>query len=246
MPVEFLTDEEAAAYGAYQVSPPQAEMEKLFFLDAADKRLVARRRGGHNRLGFAMQLTTVRYLGLFLPDPLSMPGEVVGYLAGQLKIADPDCVGQYVERRNTKFEHAGEIKAEFGLHDFEERKKELRDWVDARSWTTGDGPKAIFVDAVRWLREHDVLLPSVTTLARLVAKVRDDANQRLWETLHNLLSAEQRTLLDSLTKVPAGSTPRAFTPGPPSGTSKTPSRSSPQTSRRPNWSAWLRPGRPQP
>ena len=169
MPVEFLTDEEAAAYGAYQVSPPQAEMEKLFFLDAADKRLVARRRGGHNRLGFAMQLTTVRYLGLFLPDPLSMPGEVVGYLAGQLKIADPDCVGQYVERRNTKFEHAGEIKAEFGLHDFEERKKELRDRVDARSWTTGDGPKAIFVDAVRWLREHDVLLPSVTTLARWVA-----------------------------------------------------------------------------
>jgi hypothetical protein len=46
MPVEFLTDEEAAAYGAYQGVPSQAEMEKLFFLDAADRRLVARRRGG--------------------------------------------------------------------------------------------------------------------------------------------------------------------------------------------------------
>jgi hypothetical protein len=74
-------------------------------------------RGDHNRLGFAMQLTTVRYLDLFLPDPLAVPGEVVGYLAGQLKIADPDCVGRYVERRNTKFEHAEEIKAEFGLHE---------------------------------------------------------------------------------------------------------------------------------
>jgi hypothetical protein len=137
MPVVFLTDEEATAYGAYQGAPSQAEMEKLFFLDAADKRTVARRRGDHNRLGFAMQLTTVRYLGLFLPDPLSVPGEVADYLAGQLKITDPDCVGQYVERRNTKFEHADEIKAEFGLHDFEEREKELRDWVDARSWTTG-------------------------------------------------------------------------------------------------------------
>jgi hypothetical protein len=204
MPVEFLTDEEATAYGADRGAPSQAEMEKPFFLDTADKRLVARRRGDHNRLGFALQLTTVRYLGLFLPNPLSVPGEVVGYLAGQLKIADTGCVGRYVERRNTKFEHADEIKAEFGLHDFEEREKELRDWTDARSWTTGDGPKAIFADAVRWLREHDVLLPDVTTLARLVAKVRDGANQRLWETLHNLLSAEQRTLLDSLTKVPEG------------------------------------------
>jgi TnpA family transposase len=204
MPVEFLTDEEAAAYGAYQGVPSQAEMEKLFFLDAADRRLVARRRGDHNRLGFAMQLTTVRYLGLFLPDPLAVPGEVVGYLAGQLKIADPGCVGRYTKRRNTKFEHAEEIKAEFGLHDFEEREKELRDWVDARAWTTGDGPKAIFADAVRWLREHDVLLPGVTTLARLVAQVRDEANQRLWETLDGLLTAEQRVLLDSLTKVPEG------------------------------------------
>ena len=44
MPVEFLTDEEAAAYGAYQGAPSQAEIEKLFFLDAANKRLVARRR----------------------------------------------------------------------------------------------------------------------------------------------------------------------------------------------------------
>lgn len=42
--------------------------------------------------------------------------------------------------------------------------------MDARAWTTGDGPKAIFLDAVRWLRERDVLLPGVTTLTRLVAQ----------------------------------------------------------------------------
>jgi hypothetical protein len=87
-----------------------------------------------------MQLTTVRYLGLFLPNPLAVPGEVDDYLAEQLKIPDPNCVESYTERRTTRFEHAGEIKAEFKLHDFDEREKELRDWVDARSWTTGDGP----------------------------------------------------------------------------------------------------------
>ena len=49
--------------------------------------------------------------------------------------------------------------------------------MDVRAWTTGDGPKAIFNDAVVWLLERGVLLPGVTTLARLVAQVRDEATQ---------------------------------------------------------------------
>jgi len=50
--------------------------------------------------------------------------------------------------------------------------------VDAQAWSGRDGPKAIFDGAVRWLRTEKVLLPGVTTLARLVARVRDEATQR--------------------------------------------------------------------
>nr|WP_308346785.1 DUF4158 domain-containing protein [Streptomyces sp. ISL-66] len=70
--------------------------------------------------------------------------------------------------------------------------------MDARAWTTGEGPKALFDAAVGWLRERRVLLPGVTTLARLVAGVREAANQRLWETLYGLLSPGQRAALDEL------------------------------------------------
>ncbi len=76
--------------------------------------------------------------------------------------------------------------------------------VDARSWTTGDGPKAIFNDAVAWLLDRRVLLPGVTTLARLVAQVRDDATQRLWDALYELLGAKQRAILERLLEVPEG------------------------------------------
>jgi len=63
----------------------------------------------------------------------------------------------------------------------------------------------VFYDAVGWLRARSVLLPGVTTLARLVARVREEeANQRLWDTLAGLPTAVQRRRLADLLEVPAG------------------------------------------
>ena len=204
MPVEFLSDEEAAAYGRFIGPPSREELERSFFLDDADRVLIARHRGDHNRLGFALQLTTVRSLGLFLVDPLDVPGVVLDYLAGQLGIADPSGVDRYMERRTTRFEHAEEIKRARGLRDFSEVARELERWVDARGWTTSDGPRAIFNDAIGWMLDRDVLLPGVTTLARLVARVREDATERLWGTLSGLLTARQCRQLERLLEVPDG------------------------------------------
>jgi hypothetical protein len=63
-------------------------------------------------------------------------------------------VKRYTERRATRFEHAEEIKGAYGLPDFPDAEGELERWVEARAWTTGDGPKAIFTDAVGWLSER--------------------------------------------------------------------------------------------
>jgi len=40
VPVEFLSDEEAARFGRYDGPPTRAELEKLFFLEDADKKEV--------------------------------------------------------------------------------------------------------------------------------------------------------------------------------------------------------------
>jgi hypothetical protein len=143
-------------------------------------------------------------LGKFLDDPLAAPWEVVDFLAGQLEIEDASCVKGYSERRQTHFEHVWEIKKVFDLRDFSEVEAEVSGWVAARVWSTADGPKAIFDGAVAWLRAERVLLPGVTTLARLVARVRDEATQRLWETLYGLLSPAEALVLERLLDVAQG------------------------------------------
>jgi len=79
MPVELLTDEQAARYGRFIEAPAHADLDRWCFLDDADRELVARRRGDVSRLGFALQLVTVRSLGTFLIDPLDVPTAVLDF-----------------------------------------------------------------------------------------------------------------------------------------------------------------------
>lgn len=204
MPVEFLTDEQAARYGRFVEAPSRAELDRLCLLDDADRALVALRRGEASRLGFALQLVTVRSLGTFLSDPLDVPTAVLDFVAEQLAIADPSCVKGYVVRRSTRFEHAAEITRDRGYGEFSSAEGELRRWVSDLAWTTGDGPRLLFDAAVSWLRERLVLLPGATTLTRLVAAERDAATARLWAALAGLLTVEQTRALEGLLAVPLG------------------------------------------
>lgn len=206
MPVEFLSDDEAA-YRRYAGTPSQADLDRVFFLDDEDMKLVGKHRGKHMRAGFALQLVTVRWLGTFLEDPLDVPGGVLDFVAGQqLGMADPSTVKRYTEREHTRFEHQWEIKKDRGYREFDDAEEEFTQWAAARARATGDGPKAIFADGLAWLRERNILLPrGVTTLARLVAKVRDETTRQLWEELAALPDPVQRRALGRLLDVPPGS-----------------------------------------
>ena len=201
MPVEFLTDEQAAAYGSFAGAPTRAELERFFFLDDQDRRMVERRRRNHNRVGFGLQLGTVRILGRFLDEPTAVPSVVVDYVAEQLGVDDPSCVKVYGERPQTVLEHVWEIRRAYGYREFTEARVELSSWLDARAWTTGDGPKALFIASVEWLLKRKVLLPGVTTLTRVVSHAREQTTARLWECLFGLLDDQKQRKLERLLDV---------------------------------------------
>jgi hypothetical protein len=155
---------EDAAYGRFVGAPSRAQLERFFFLDDADSRLISKRRGDRNRVGFALQLGTVRFLGTFLPDPTDVPRAVAGYVAEQVGAADASCLNGYLARRTTRLEHVAKIIAAYGYREFAAAEAELVRWLDDRAWTTGEGPKVLFDGAVRWLRERLVLLPAASSL----------------------------------------------------------------------------------
>lgn len=185
MPADhFLTEEQAAVFGRFVGEPSRAELEQYFYLDAADRGRIAEHRGNHNRLGFALQVGTTRFLGTFLSDPLDVPWSVVDYLAAQLKIADPSVIKRYPERVATPNAHAREIRRLYSYEDFTGAAVEdLSEFVYSRAWTHGEGPTVLFTHSVAWLRRRRVLLPGVTRLSKTVQAARERAASELFERL---------------------------------------------------------------
>jgi hypothetical protein len=84
MSANFLTQAQRESYGRFRSEPSVEEFARFFHLSDDDRLLIAGKRGKHNRVGFGVQLGTVRFLGTFLPDPLDVPPSVLHGIVNRL------------------------------------------------------------------------------------------------------------------------------------------------------------------
>ncbi len=87
MPVSFLTESERERLQRIPEEIPPDTVTAFFTLTETDFVLVRTQHGDHNRLGVALQLCLLRYLGFCPPDITAVPEKAVTYVAVQLAIA---------------------------------------------------------------------------------------------------------------------------------------------------------------
>ena len=206
MPVDFLTAEQKAKYGKFPHEPSEVQLACFFHLDQADLDFILNRRGDQNRLGFALQLTSVRFLGTFLSNLSLVPLNVQIYVASQLAINDVNVLADYANRETTKREHIALIREQYGYSEFHTPPWSFRlsRLLYTRSWVSNEQPSLLFDFATSWLIQNKILLPGFTTLTRFISEIRERTDKRLWLRLSSLPTSEQKATLETLLEVPEG------------------------------------------
>ena len=104
MPGQFLSTSERDRLARFPTSLSQEEIITYFTLTKEDIKQIMQQRRPANRLGYALQLCAVRFLGFVPRDLLSSPKKVITYLADQLAIP-PSVFKDYGGRVKTISEH---------------------------------------------------------------------------------------------------------------------------------------------
>ena len=156
MPVEFLTEEQKKQYGKFCGEPNETQLARYFHLDETDLTFISSRRGNQNKIGVALQLTSVRFLGAFLPEVTLAPKNVKDFLVRQIFAVDADSPLNYAQRETTKREHTALIRKHYGYNEFSEPPWAFRlsRILYSRAWINNERPGLMFDFATAWLLEN--------------------------------------------------------------------------------------------
>ncbi|ETT24074.1 transposase [Rhodococcus ruber Chol-4] len=175
------------------------ELFRYFTLTPADLAFVdpGRGRGPAERLGLAIALCTLPWLG-FVPDRLvTAPPVAVARVAEQLRL-DPVVIGAYGRRAKTRTEHV-RLAARYlgwravGALEF----KELDEFLLARAMEH-DSPTLLFRLACEYLISAKVIRPGPVTVVERVAHARHQAQTETYDRLAHEFTAARCAELDGL------------------------------------------------
>src|SRR5689334_13563982 len=108
MPVNFLSSAERERLNRFPTEIDDDDVINYFTLTPADLEQVHLKRGDENKLGFALQLGGLRYLGFCPDDVTTAPPSLVAYVAQQLEVK-VEALTTYGSRLQTRSQHVREI-----------------------------------------------------------------------------------------------------------------------------------------
>lgn len=194
---ELLTVDERFEYIHIRPNMSEWELATYYTFTEHDIELINQHRRDHNRLGFAVQLCTLRYPGWSLANVKEIPASFLLFIAKQINV-DPEVFPLYAQREPTRREHMEEIRKEYGYQNFA-----IRDYRTSSQHLKNcaqENTNSIFLinSVIEFLRKQKVILPAMTTIERMVWESRNRAEQRIFKLLNNSLTELQKEKLDKL------------------------------------------------
>ena len=158
------------------------DLRKYFTLTDADLHEVTACRGALNKLGFAVQLCTLRWQGYFLGDTRGLPAPVLESLARQLGLL-PMPIDDYPQHEKTRWEHLERIRQHLGFQrcDGVQRQRLLKHLTETAQALPRS--EALRQEAWRWLQAQRIVRPGQTTLRDLLKTAREGALQQAFAVL---------------------------------------------------------------
>lgn len=162
-----------------------------------DLEIINKRRREENRLGFAVQMAVLRYPGWSYTHVKNIPDSVKRYISKQIK-ADPSSLSLYPQRENTLWDHLKEIRSEYGFITF--TLKEYRMTFKHLYQLALENGDAIHLlhESIDFLRNNRVILPAITTLERMVWEARAMAEKKIFNSVSQSLSDDQKEKLEEI------------------------------------------------
>jgi TnpA family transposase len=114
VPGRVFTETERRRLGAFPSEISEPDLIRYFTLSVSNLEFVRQQRGDHNRLGFALQLCALRYLGFCPDDIATTPSAAIAFVSDQLQVA-PGALHAYGARPQTRTGHLQQIQRHLEL-----------------------------------------------------------------------------------------------------------------------------------
>jgi len=159
--------------------------------------MIRRRRGDHNRLGYALMLCYLRYPGRPLQANEQPAAALVSFVAGQIDVL-PEAIDDHPGSEQNRRRHVVELQDQLELRPFGTYPAaELTGWLLPHA-IENDQLAHLVERVLEECRRRWIIIPRPQRLERLCVEARHRARREVQRRLTDGLSADQRQRLDAL------------------------------------------------
>lgn len=208
MPVSFLSEAERERFNSFPTDLSTDDLIAFFTLSESDLRQIPKTTTPPNRLGFALRILLLRFLGFHPADLTLIPKSVIEYVGSQVG-AEAEQIESYAERGATRTVHQRAIEKYLGFRlPTEKDLQNIAEWLLERA-LEHDRPTLLLEFLCERFLAEKLVRPGFSVVERMVAAARNAAEDEIFRRVESVID---EILADELDDILQASEPNRPTP----------------------------------